>query len=173
MASPEWSRIVDIGTLSDSEKSFSLQTSEAERTAIAERLGVLKVISLRGNVHLSRVNDGVDLRADLDAVLERTCSASLAPMQEVINETIETLFSHTVVDKREADDIVLSDDAIEPLEGDTIDIAEFLVQQLALVMDPWPRKSDARSLAEDFGKSGESSPFSVLKGAFEDSRDEN
>ncbi len=170
---PEWSRIVDVANLPDAGKSFSLRASDDERRKIAARLNIPAVTSLTGSVSLQPADDGVDLSGDIKAVLERTCSVSLEPMIETVEDTIDVLFSRNLVEKRDGDDILLEDEAIEPLEGDTIDIADFLVQQLALAMDPWPRREDARNLAEDFGKSAESSPFSILKGAFKDTPEEN
>ena len=172
-STPEWSKIVDVVNLPEDGKTFSLEANEDERKKIAQRLDIPAVCSLTGSISLTPVNDGVNLAGVLNAVLERTCSVSLEPMQETVDETLEVLFSRDFVEDRDGDDILLDGDPVEPLEGDAIDIADFLVQQLALAMDPWPRKTDARSLAEDFGKSGESSPFSVLKGAFEDTPEEN
>jgi hypothetical protein len=56
--------------------------------------------------------------------------------------------------------------------GDHFDLGEFLVQQLSLAMDPFPRKPGAESLVETYGRGADISPFAALREKIEKS-DEN
>ena len=60
----------------------------------------------------------------------------------------------------------------ELLESNLLDIGEILIQQTALLMAPFPRKTGAQSLADTFGEEPESSPFEALRPLTEKS-DEN
>lgn len=157
------SRFVDITTVDAGGADFVIETNEGERAAIAKRLDIPGLQSLRGSFRLTPVRGGVEVRLALDAVAERICVASLEPMTETIREEFTLVFDRNF-EADDLDEFAESETLREPLEGDEIDLGEILVQHLSLSLDPFPRKSGAESLADKFRDATSASPFSALKG---------
>ena len=59
-------------------------------------------------------------------------------------------------------DLELDDDSADQIEGGSLDLGQYAVEQLALSLDPFPRKLGA--VFEQPKEPGEISPFAVLKG---------
>ncbi|MEL7491122.1 MAG: DUF177 domain-containing protein [Pseudomonadota bacterium] len=164
MSESAFSKLVSVNDLPTGGASFSLEANDAQCAAIADRLDTPIVRFLRASLSLEPSGNGVRLHGQLDARLERRCVASLEPVDEKISETIDVTFSRDADLNRDGDDFVFESGDIEPLESDEIDLGEFVIQQLALAMAPYPRKDDAASLTDEFGQTGDVSPFAVLKG---------
>ncbi len=171
--SREWSHPVSFRELPESGARISLEAGEAERAEIAKRLGVEAVHFLRGDLDVKPLRDGARISGRLRAGLARTCVVSLDPMEETIDETFALTLSEGARLQKDGEDFVFADDDVEPLEGDVIDLADLLVQQAAIAMAAYPRKPDARSLAETYGDGGEISPFAALKDVRLDATEED
>jgi hypothetical protein len=143
---------------------WRIEADEPVRLAIARRLGIPAVSSLSGEVKLDRTADGFDLKGRLEAVIERICVSSLEPLIETISEDFEVRFVLAAGGASLHEDIEV--DAPEPVPERGFDLADILVQQLALAMDPYPHKAGAQPLAEQYADGQRSSPFEALKGAF-------
>jgi uncharacterized metal-binding protein YceD (DUF177 family) len=160
MAGPE--NQIEIAALHRGENRFHFAPDEASRRAIAERLGVPGVDKLEGDFTLRPFSGGVDLELRIVAQVNRVCVASLEPLTESVSERYAIRFERDFVETdAEADN---SDDiAREPLEGDTLDLDELLIQHLAISLDPYPRKEGAESLVDGYRDPVNLSPFSGLK----------
>lgn len=165
---PEFSVEIDLDALPQGGKTFRLHANAAERAAVARRLGALSVEKLEGEVRLAATATTIVANGRVTAQLVRQCVASLEDLTEAIDEAFETEFLRTLEGGAEArgDDPW---DAPEVHEGGIFDAGEFIVQQLSLAMDPFPRKPDAPNLAEQYGRSPERSAFSGLAEKFEKS----
>lgn len=129
---------------------------------VARRLRVPKVIRLRGAFELYPMTRGLRLSGVLDAALVRECVASLEPVDEVIHEAFAITFSGDAW-AGGAVDLDPEAEEPEPLTGDTLDLADILIQQLSLAMVPYPRKPGGAAPHGDFGEARPASPFDVLK----------
>ena len=138
--------------------------------SIARRLEIPAVRRLAGEISMKPTAAGVSLNGELDALFSRVCVRSLEPMDEAIRETFAIDFARDGAEAGGAED--LDHEAPEPLEGETLDIAEILVQQAALAMDPYPRRDDAE-IDGPAADPADVSPFAVLKGAIAPGRDED
>ncbi|WP_333611933.1 DUF177 domain-containing protein [Brevundimonas bullata] len=105
----------------------------------------------------------LDGRVMADAV--QTCGLTLEPLPV----RIDRRFSVQMVEatEHEADenaeiDLELDDDSADQIEGGSLDLGQYAVEQLALSLDPFPRKPGA--VFEQPPEPGEISPFAVLKG---------
>lgn len=158
---PEFSVEIELDALPRGGKTVRLQANRAERAAVAKRLGALSLEKLEGDVRLVATPTTIVAKGRIEAELVRECVVSLEEMKETIDEALETEFVRAGPD---ADSAQIDEDwdAPEVHEGGIFDAGEFLVQQLSLAMDPFPRKPDAPSLAEKYGRAAESSPFSGL-----------
>jgi uncharacterized metal-binding protein YceD (DUF177 family) len=154
---------IEIAALHRGENRFHLEPDDDARRAIADRLGEPGVDKLKGEFTLRPFSGGVDLDLRITAQVNRVCVASLEPLIESVSERyairFERDFVETDAEAQDSDDI-----AREPLEGDTLDLDEVLIQHLAISLDPYPRKEGAKSLAEGYRDPVNLSPFSGLKG---------
>ncbi|MEZ5892112.1 MAG: DUF177 domain-containing protein [Parvularculaceae bacterium] len=159
---PELSHEVAIADIGRNGRDVHLEANAETRARIALRLRTPSVERLQGDLHAEATRDEVIVTGRIAADLIRECVASLEPMPEHVEEDFEIRFL------REAPETASDEDdwmAPEVLESDRIDLGEILVQQLALAMDPFPRKPGAASLAEQYGGSGNVSPFAGLSEA--------
>lgn len=144
-AAAEFSRPVPVATLRPGGETVTLAASEAEREVLARRLGVEAVREAGAEFTLRPRGRGVvSVRGRVRAVLGRHCVVSLAPLDEVIDETVRVLFRPE--EDGEADGEVSLDaeaEDEEPYAGAEIDLGEFAAQTIALVLNPWPRAQGA------------------------------
>lgn len=160
-------RPVEIASLAPGRTVFSLSMNEAERKAIAKRLGEPAIRRLEGEIALTPFAGGVAAEIDVTADLDRICVASLEPMSESVREHFAIRFER---DFSEAEDDENADDETlrEPLDGETIDLVELLIQHLSLSLDPYPRKEGAEALLEGSRAATKISPFADLKRLVDD-----
>lgn len=168
----EFSKIADTLGLPAEGRVFELTPSQSERAAVAQRLDIPAVEALSGRIELRPVQGGITLSGRVEATLVRLCVVTLEPMNEAIDERFELRFARHAHAADPGDEIVIDEDTPEPLEGDSIDVGEVLVQQLALAMAAYPRREGAALDEAAFGQTLETSPFAVLKGAIAERRDE-
>ncbi len=168
----EFSKVAVISGLPSEGRVFDLSPDEAQRAAIARRLDIPAVNALRGRIELKPSQGGIVLTGRVEADLVRVCVVTLEHTNEAIAEAFELRFARSVGRDETDAELVIDENTPEPLEGDEIDIGEVLVQQLALAMNPYPRREGAVVDKAEFGQALETSPFAVLKGAIAERRDE-
>jgi hypothetical protein len=130
-----------------------------ERAALAARLGLVSVDSLHCTFDLARMIGGcVPARGMLRAVVVQACVVSLEPFEATVAEDFEVRF---VPEGTESDEVDLEAVDELPYSGSVLDLGEAAAEQLALALDPFPRKPGAE-LPE--GADDEGGAFSVLRG---------
>ena len=175
-ANSEFSRPVLVSGLDGRERTIDIAADAHECAALAERLGLLDLLSLGARLVLTPALRGaVALGGTLRADVVQACVRSLEPVPAHIEASFERIFAPT---ERIADDsqqtIAIDDeDPPDSLVDDTIDLGELVTEQLALELDPYPKAagSDFKGLAietkaetgEDGRRGAETrNPFSVL-----------
>jgi len=158
--------VVDPETVTPDGRQERLEADEATRVLIARRLGVPAVHRLNGDFVVRRTAPGIDLEGALEAALTRECVVSLEPLDEVIAENFAISFSAIDAAAVGGAELDLEPDALEPLPEGGIDLGEVLVQQLALAMEPYPRKDDAPPVDKEYAGAPAGSAFSALRGLF-------
>lgn len=155
-----FSKTIRLESLGDAPARANFAPDKAERAIIAEGLDIPAVRALTGHVEAIRQGMLIRITGRLDAELERICGVTLEPMTETIGEDFEVLYSTEILPVAE-DEISLEDEAPDYLEGNEIDLAGELIQQLSLAMAAWPRKDDA-ALVEGYEEKKLASPFAAL-----------
>ncbi len=181
--SPEFSKIIDVTTLTTSGRHYTLEPDDESLSKIAKRFTIPAIVSLQAKLKVMPIQAGATISGSIQASLVRECVASLEEMDEKVTFDFEITFDRTAPDVSDLSEEALADlglekslellEGPEPLEGDLIDIGELMVQQLSLAMDPFPRKEGAQSLSELYGTVEETSPFAILKGAITGDDDGN
>jgi uncharacterized metal-binding protein YceD (DUF177 family) len=143
---PELSRSLSIERISSPVTRFAVEATAAERAAIAARLLIPAVHSLSCVYELMPGSGGgVAARGHRLASVIQVCVVTLEEFEVPIEEPFRLRFvpagSETDDDDPESEDEV-------PYEGHAIDLGEATVEQLALALDPYPRKPGAALAVE-------------------------
>lgn len=125
------------------------------------------VPALRADVTLRSWLDGVEITGTFDAIVEQVCGVTLDPFESDVRGEVEVRAvpagsPHAATsDGGELELDPDAPDAPDVLETDSIDVAAYVVEHLALELDPFPRKPGAEF---DYKPDEtESSPFAALK----------
>lgn len=161
---PELSRIIRLDGLGPSGTVQEIDADAGARAALAARFGLVSIDSLRATVRLKPLRGGAELRfsARIQAEIVQTCVATLDPVAEQIDETVEIVFERVdaAADRREV--VVDVERDTEPLSGDTLDIGEIVAEELALSLNPYPRKPGAEPDGDAAPGPGPRNPFAAL-----------
>ncbi|HEY1383648.1 MAG TPA: DUF177 domain-containing protein [Dongiaceae bacterium] len=146
----EFSRPIMLDRISSTQHREEIRATEKERTALAERFGLVSLDSLTASFTLKRVRrDLVRVKGRLSAELVQACVVTLDPVPARIDERFEVDFlegAQPAVADLELD--VEGAEAPEPAPDGRIDLGELAAEQLGLAIDPYPRKADAAVPAE-------------------------
>jgi uncharacterized metal-binding protein YceD (DUF177 family) len=142
---PEFSRPLTLGRVGPEGRTDSLEASEAERAALARRFGILGIESLHAALRLAPEPDGA-VRVDgrLDAAVTQACVVTLEPVAQRVTEEFAIRLLPAGCEPADGPDDL---DEIQT-ENDVADLGEVVAEQLALVLDPYPRAPGAELPAE-------------------------
>jgi uncharacterized metal-binding protein YceD (DUF177 family) len=132
--------------------------------ALSKQLGLDALESLTAEVTVSPWLDGAELRGRFTAQVVQTCGVTLEPLEQTLSGDFHLRLLPLGSPNLPAEDAVVDPEADDPpdaIEGDEIDIAHYVVEHLALEIDPFPRKPGA--VFEPPAAEEEASPFAVLK----------
>jgi uncharacterized metal-binding protein YceD (DUF177 family) len=139
---PEFGRPVEVSRIGPSGLSLAIDADAVERERLARRLGLSELRRLHADVALQPRGAGIALTATWTAEVVQECVVTLDPVVSVLGDTFELLYGPG--DEQEtAAEIEIDLEAAEPpepIEGGRIDVGEAVVEQLALAIDPYPRK---------------------------------
>lgn len=123
----------------------TLAASEAERTALAERLALLAIESFQLEALVRPLGrDRVKVKGRLTAQYQQACGVTLEPIEAMADEAIEAEFwPAEEIEALGPDHDPLEDDAPEPIEAGLIDLGRLAYEVLAVTIDPYLRKDDA------------------------------
>jgi hypothetical protein len=116
--------------------------------AIAKALKLVDLRRLSARVRLSPWCDGVELSGTWSAVVGQICGVSLDPFDTELGGDFQVrcapLGSPLLAPPESEVEIDLdADDPPDVLEHDGVDVAAYVVEHLALEIDPFPRKPGA------------------------------
>lgn len=156
-AVPEFSRPVAVDRIGPKGQEIEVTADAGECAALARRLQVPAVLALSCRFRLSRVDAGrVEAEGTLNARLERECVVSLEPFETEVVERFAAVF---VPEGSESAALDLAAPDEIPYANGAIDLGEAAAEQLALTLDPYPRKPGV-SLPE---AEAPPSPFAALR----------
>lgn len=138
---PELHRPVPVAEIGPSGLDTMVEASPAECAALARRMGIPAVLSFTCRFHLARVvGSAVAARGRLAASVVRTCVVSLDEFETEVQEDFRVRFvpAGTETDNPDPE----AEDEI-PFAGTVVNLGEAAAEQLALALDPYPRKPGA------------------------------
>jgi uncharacterized metal-binding protein YceD (DUF177 family) len=166
-----WRETVRLSDLAHGPVDRRISPDPSQLPLIAGTVGVDALRCLTADVTVSPWLDGAEIRGTLTAEIVQTCGVTLDPLEETVSgvfmvRVLPAGSSNLPSDDSEID--LEADDPPDTLEGEEIDLATYVVEHLALEIDPFPRKPDA--VFEPPAAEEETSPFAMLKDFKRDDR---
>lgn len=146
---------------------LTLAPDEAQRAAIAKQLGLVSLPALTADVTLKPWLDGVEISGRFRAVVEQVCGVTLDRFEQPLDGEIDARAvpaGSPNAGAEDAGEVELDLEAADPpdvFQHDAIDVAAYVVEHLALELDPFPRKPGATFDYQP--PEEETSPFAALK----------
>ncbi|MEC5290594.1 DUF177 domain-containing protein [Aurantimonas sp. C2-6-R+9] len=128
------------------------EADETERGALAGELDISAVETFVGDLRvLPWRAEGVRVTGQVAATVVQLSVVSLEPLRQTITEPFELIFvpegsKLARIDQPGEQELYTDPEGEDPPEvyaGHTIDLGPYLVEALALVLDPYPREADA------------------------------
>lgn len=161
----EFARRLRLDQIRDGDR-LDLVAGEADRQAIAERLGLQRLDRLEAHAALSRTGDIVRARGRLHASLEQSCVVTGEPVAAHVDEAFELLFMPAPEGGKPDEEVELGADDCDVVfyDGAAIDIGDAIADTLALSVDPYPRSAGAEAALKEAGilSESEAGPFAAL-----------
>lgn len=146
MTPPELPRPLAADRVGAAGLTILVEATEAELPAIASRLLVPAVAGLRCEWRLRAGQGGhVEAEGSLHARVRQVCVVTLDEFDTDIVEEFAVQFVPAGLEEDEADDPDEPDQI--PFEGSVLELGEATVEQLALALDPYPRRPGAELAA--------------------------
>lgn len=161
-----WSDTVRLSEVARGPVDRHISPDPAQLQTIAKTIGVDSLQSLEAHVRATPWMDGAILKGRFTAGLTQTCGVTLEPLEQTLSGDFLVRLLPPDSPNLPANDPEENvdpdaDDPPEALEGEEIDFAAYVVEHLALEVDPFPRKPGAvfEPPADEEG----ASPFAVLR----------
>lgn len=166
MSDSAWPKPLRLSELARGPVRRHFAADAARRAGLVAELGIDGLERLEADVEVSPWLDGAQVRGRLQARVLQTCGVTLEPMQTEIDHRFELklLPAGSPNAPEQTEESVIDPDAEDPpdlIEGEEIDIGFIVVEQLALEIDPFPRKPGA--VFDTGPQEAPPSPFAVLK----------
>ena len=172
----EFSHVLRADEVPSEGQQVAIEAEEGQRRAIAQRLGLARLEALSATLDITPLpGGGLEIAGQLNAVVEQLCVVSLEPLVSEIVRPLRLRFlpledfrAHEASLEAEGGAAAAGPDEfdVEPLNEGSLDLAELVLQELSLALDPYPRKAGA--IFETIGQAEESGgqptrrPFAAL-----------
>ena len=165
MSAQAWSIPVPLHEVARGPKTFDFNADADLRTDVARRLDLAALLIFEGSVRVKPWLDGAELNGRWSARVAQTCGVTLEEFETPLTGEfhIHVVPAGSPHAAGPDDDLTADPEAPDPpdvLEGEVIDVAAYLLEHLALELDPFPRKPGA--VFQPPEEPGEPSPFAAL-----------
>lgn len=139
-----------------------LEPDAPTRARIAKSLDLAALNAFIVDLSLAPSASGWRLEGRMHAEAVQTCGLSLEPLPVTIDDDFVVSLTETAEPDPEGEiDLSMEDESPDLIEDGRIDLGQYAVEQLALRLDPFPRKPGAEFVQPK--EPGEISPFAVLR----------
>ena len=166
---PEFSRPLAVERIGPTGTEITIEADAEERQALARRFAIPAIHALSAHfVATPWRRGGVALRGDVSAEVEQLSVVSLEPVEAAITESVVRYFQAEMGPGHNP--AVLGVESLEEEEPEVIshgaiDLGEIAAEELALALDPYPRRP-GEVFRDETGQGSEDrrpdSPFAVL-----------
>ena len=161
-----WPVRLRLAEVQRSSPHLELEADAPRRAAIARALDLLALHRFTARARVTPWLDGLEIAARWQADIAQTCGVSLDPFDTALSGefTVRAVPEGSPAIGDSASEVILDPEAEDPpdlLEGDEVDIGAYLVEHLALEVDPFPRKPGVAFKPPP--AESPASPFAVLQ----------
>lgn len=167
---PGFTYVVARDDVSDDGLEVTLEAKTEARALLAQRFGLLTLDQLKARLVIEPWRKrGIRVSGTLEADLEQSCIVTLSPVPAELSAEFTLLYLPEDVSGRRAMEVAvdpLAEEPPDPLPVEGVDLGEAVAEQLALVLDPYPRAEGAELAATESLESGSEkkpNPFEILK----------
>ncbi|HET6184266.1 MAG TPA: YceD family protein [Acetobacteraceae bacterium] len=160
MIKPEFSRPIAVEQIGRAARDVTVEADAAECAALARRMGLPAVESLRCAFALRRATDAAGVIAAEGRLMARVVQVCVVTLDEFTADVAETFAIRFVPAGTESAEIDLDGPDEVPYEAGRVDLGEAAAEQLALALDPFPRLPGVAMPEEDDAAAGR--PFASL-----------
>ena len=139
----------------------TLEPDAPTRARIVRALDLASLDAFTAEMELVPSPVGWCLSGRIRASLAQTCGITLEPLPVEIDAPFGLTLAESMEEDSEEIIITLDDESPDLIENGQIDLGQYAVEQLALRLDPFPRKPGAEFVQPP--EPAEISPFAVLK----------
>ena len=139
----------------------TLEPDAATRGRIAKALDLDSLDAFTAELALAPAPEGWKLSGRVRARLAQRCGITLEPLPVEIDAPFSVLLAEARDEASDEIVITLEDESPDLIEDGRVDLGQYAVEQLALQLDPFPRKPGAEFVQPP--EPTEISPFAVLK----------
>ncbi|RZJ19315.1 MAG: DUF177 domain-containing protein [Brevundimonas sp.] len=140
----------------------TLEPDQEVRARIAKALDLQALDSFVADLELTPSASGWTLSGRVRAKVVQTCGLTLEPLPATVDQRFSLGLTEAVEPSEDDEiDITMDDESPDPIEDGRIDLGQYAVEQLALALDPFPRKAGATFVQPQ--EPVEISPFAALK----------
>ncbi len=163
---PAWDVRLTWPELQAGRRVLTLEAPAGALAGIARDLDLEGLERLAARVELAPWLDGVEIDGRIEALAIRRCGISLETFEETISEPLRVRIvpaGSPNAPRAEGEAVVVDLDAEDPPDeatGDGVDVTAYVVEALALALDPFPRKPGA--VFEPPEPTASLTPFAVL-----------
>jgi uncharacterized metal-binding protein YceD (DUF177 family) len=168
MSAPPYSYPLELASIPQQGTEVRLSADAAERARIATWLGALEVSSLRATVRLARQeDDSYRYEAEFSGEVVQACSVTLDPVPAAHSGAFTRRYRVAPRSARRAVrnvpvEVDPAEDAPEILESSLLDIAAPVLEELSLMLDPYPRAPGVTFEPPKEESDAKDNPFAVL-----------
>jgi uncharacterized metal-binding protein YceD (DUF177 family) len=164
-----WSVIMRLSDVGRGPEVRRLEPDDAQRDQIATTLGLQALPAFSGEARVEPWHDGAEIHGRWTATVTYACGLTLEPFDAEIEgdftvRAVPPSSPLATEEEQEEGELDLDPEADDPpdvLAAETLDLAAYLVEDLSLSLDPFPRKPGAVFAAPP--PEEPESPFAVLK----------
>jgi uncharacterized metal-binding protein YceD (DUF177 family) len=160
-----WSVCVTLPDVQRGARIVNLEPDAPTRAKIAKMLDLVELNRLTARVEVSAYFDGAQINGSWTGAVVQTCGITLEPFETALHGAFQVHCvphgSPLIIEPENDVEVDLGQpDPPDILENDSIDVAHYVVEHLALEIDPFPRKPGAAF--EPRAPENPQSPFAVL-----------
>ena len=134
------SRPIDITSIRSDGSAFHVETTEAERAALAERFEIPAIASLTADFLLRKKGPHVRVSGEVFGRFTQVCILTLEPFETDFREEVDVAFDEN---PEKALELRPEEEAPDQIVDGIIDVGALAGEFTALALDPYPRKPGA------------------------------
>lgn len=143
--------LINVNNLPPASEKISLTVTHEILKLVAEACDVISIENLEAVFRFKRWRKhGVTLNCDMKAKIEQECIATLEPVWSHINESFERQFLPERSSDYKMPEIIDGEMILDPeadlpdiIMGNTLNLWDILIEELILVINPFPRSDSA------------------------------